>query len=141
MLKSVHHICIETDRYEESLEFFRVILGFEIVKEIKGFHGRAYNTWLKNEGIEIELQTTKGDALERMAPAGCPGIAHVCFSVDDLKGHVKEMLAKGYNRFREKAGEIIYVVEGKALCKVIAPEGTVIELREAWSEDYARSID
>ena len=37
-IKMVHHICIQTEDYKESLDFYTRILGLEIVKESKNFH-------------------------------------------------------------------------------------------------------
>jgi len=42
----VHHICIQTNTYLETLEFYIKALGFEIVEESPNFHGREFNTWL-----------------------------------------------------------------------------------------------
>ncbi len=35
------------------------MLGFKILHETKGFHGRANNTWLQLNDCIIELQTQK----------------------------------------------------------------------------------
>ena len=56
-----HHVCIQTNTYEESLRFYCDLLDMKIVKETAGFHGRAYNTWLQKDRFAIELQTPKGD--------------------------------------------------------------------------------
>lgn len=37
-IKMMHHVCIQTEKYEESLEFYMRILGFEIVQETPNFH-------------------------------------------------------------------------------------------------------
>ena len=58
-IKMMHHVCIQTEKYEESLEFYMRILGFEIVQETPNFHNRAFNTWLKLGNFMIELQTAK----------------------------------------------------------------------------------
>ena len=42
----MHHVCIQTEKYEESLRFYRDILEFNVVKETKGFHGRDVTTIL-----------------------------------------------------------------------------------------------
>lgn len=55
----IHHICIQTNTYEESKKFYMDILGFELVKETPNFHERDYNTWLDLNGFMIELQTGK----------------------------------------------------------------------------------
>lgn len=54
-----HHICIQTDQYKESLEFYVDILGFKLIKETPDFHSRQYNSWLEQDGFFIELQTNK----------------------------------------------------------------------------------
>lgn len=46
-IKNLHHVCIQTEKYEESLEFYIKILGFELVKESPNFHGRTFNSWLR----------------------------------------------------------------------------------------------
>lgn len=58
-MPSIHHICIQTDDYNQSLDFYTKILRYEIVKETKDFHTRDYNTWLESDGFMIELQTNK----------------------------------------------------------------------------------
>ncbi len=56
---SMHHICIQTDNYEASKEFYVNILGFEVMLETPNFHERDFNTWLIQGETRIELQTNK----------------------------------------------------------------------------------
>ena len=130
MIKSIHHICIETDRYRESINFYCSLLGFEIIEETRDFHGREFNTWIKKENIIIELQTSKSAQLEKTPSVNKIGIVHVCFIVDNLSETIDLLTSKGFSSFRMKNGEVIYNVKGGNLAKVTAPEGTVIELRE-----------
>jgi len=130
LIRSIHHICIETDRYSESINFYCHLLGFVIIEETKDFHGREFNTWIKKENIIIELQTPKsGESVHVSSPVQT-GIVHVCFIVDNLHDAVDKLIEKGFNSFRKKGDEIIYKVKGGSLAKITAPEGTVIELRE-----------
>lgn len=130
MIKSIHHICIETDRYKESLDFYCSLLGFSIIEETKNFHGRDFNTWIKKENIIIELQTPKpGEPASGNISAGT-GIVHVCFIVDSLSSAIDKLLDKGFDFFRRKDDKIMYKVKDGYLAKLTAPEGTVIELRE-----------
>jgi glyoxylase I family protein len=132
MLRVLHHVCIETDSYEKSLDFYRDVLGFSVVKETRDFHGRKYNTWLKNVDILVELQTPKKKP-HALSLFLCPkrnGIDHICFLVDDIGKEVDRIVAAGHREFKEKDSSPIYRVEGVSLCKIVAPEGTVIELRE-----------
>ena len=61
---------------------------------------------------------------------GVTGLRHLCFVVEDLDASLRRLEAGGWTHFAEKGGRRIYEVEGGRLLKAIAPEGTVIELRE-----------
>lgn len=129
-IKMMHHVCIQTSNYQESLKFYTEILGFEIVKETKNFHDRDYNTWLRLGTFMIELQTSKkGDNFIEWNKLN-EGIVHMCFLVDDVKEEFDRIKNLGYNNFKIKNGKAIYEVEGNYLLKIKAPEGTEIEMRE-----------
>jgi glyoxylase I family protein len=129
-----HHACIETADYAATIDFYVRILGFIVEQETPGFHGRAYNSWLRSGDVRLEIQTPKGDATasaEGTAPdVGATGLRHLCFVVGDLDASLRQLETGGWTRFAEKGGKRIYEVEGGRLLKVIAPEGTIIELRE-----------
>lgn len=129
-IKYLHHVCIQTNNYEESLRFYTDILGFEIVEETKDFHGRSYNTWLKLNSFMIELQTGKGTEALHNYNKNSEGIVHMCFFIDNIEEEVKRIQGLGYNNFAMKNGSIIYEVFGGKLCKINAPEGTIIEMRD-----------
>ena len=46
------------------------------------------------------------------------------------EAEARRILAAGYDHFRRKNGQVVYEVLGSKLCKVVAPEGTIIELRD-----------
>ena len=126
----IHHICIQTENYKESLDFYTRILGFEIVKESKNFHNREYNTWLKLENFMIELQTPKnGDEFSKWSSLNA-GPVHMGFLVDNVENEYERIKKLGYDNFKTKNVEIIYKVEGESLFKIKAPEGTEIEIRD-----------
>lgn len=130
MIKSIHHVCIQTEKYEESLNFYNKILGFEIVNESKNFHNREYNTWLKLNGFMIELQTPKqGDSLNKWNSLNA-GPVHMGFIVENVEDEFERIKKLGYDNFKLKNGEIVYKVEGESLFKIKAPEGTEIEIRD-----------
>lgn len=129
-IKSIHHVCIQTEKYKESLDFYSRILGFEIVSETPNFHTRAFNTWLKLGNFMIELQTAKAkDTLKPWSNIN-EGIVHMCFLVDDIEQEYSRIKSLGYNNFKIKNEKVIYEVEGGKLLKIKAPEGTEIELRD-----------
>lgn len=122
-----HHICIETDDYKESLAFYTKAMGLQILEEKRDFHGRDYNTWMKNGSVIIELQTPK-IADKDLPSLGNRGIRHVCFKVKDLDEAINRLETLGFKDFLD--GKKKYQVFDSFLCKLKAPEGTVIELRE-----------
>ncbi|OOM15731.1 VOC family protein [Clostridium saccharobutylicum] len=129
-IKMMHHVCIQTEKYAESLEFYIKVLGFELVKETENFHNRDYNTWLKLGSFMIELQTSKkGEKLKKWDSSN-EGIVHMCFLVDDVKKEFERIKKLGYVNFKIKDGKEIYKVENGYLLKVKAPEGTEIEMRD-----------
>lgn len=128
-MRRLHHLCIQTDCYEKSLEFYCKVFDYKVIKESKDFHNRYYNTWIECDGLMIELQTNKkGEALIDYSGSN-KGLVHFCYYVDDLDSEYNRMKAFGC-QFKSKHGEDIYTVEGGRLLKVIAPEGAIIELRD-----------
>lgn len=129
----LHHICIETSRYAESLSFYRDALGAQLLKETANFHGRAYNTWLRCGNTFIELQTPKEGAAGYNAPKAGPreGLMHICFFVSDLEALYVKLRESGRAVFIPHGGRELYEVCGAKLFKLHAPEGTVIEFRDA----------
>lgn len=126
----MHHICIQTDDYNASKNFYVDILGFQVMLETPNFHDRDYNTWLIQGDTRIELQTNRrGEELIPFNKAS-GGIVHFCLYVHDLDEDYKRLKKLGFDNFKKKNGNDIYEVEGGKLMKIIAPEGTIIEIRD-----------
>lgn len=129
-IKAIHHVCIQTENYNESLNFYKNILGFEMVNETKDFHSREYNTWLKLNDFMIELQTPKkGDNFNKWSNLN-EGPVHMGFLVDNVQEEYERIEKLGYNNFKVKNGKVVYEVAGESLFKIKAPEGTEIEIRD-----------
>lgn len=129
--KIIHHVCIQTNNYKNSLDFYNQILDFEIVQETKNFHNRDYNTWLKCGDFMIELQTPKNNIPLNNYSTLNEGIVHMCFFVDNIHSEYEKIKSCGYTKFKLKNDKEIYKVENGFLFKVIAPEGTEIEFRDS----------
>ena len=125
-----HHVCIQTNKYEESISFYTEILNFEIVKSTENFHGRDYNTWLKASNILIELQTPKKNTTLHEWSSLNSGPVHIAFVVSDVYKAFELIKNKGYSKFKLKNQQEIYQVNNSMIFKVIAPEGTEIEIRD-----------
>ena len=124
----VHHLCIQTNCYKETIAFYTEALHFEVVQQSPNFHGRDYNTWLKLGTFFIELQTgKKGEKLIK-SHSNSEGLVHFCIWFANLEYEVDRLVKMGCH-FIKKNDKIIYHVENGALCKLVAPEGTIVELR------------
>lgn len=129
-ISAVHHVCIQTERYRESLDFYTKILGFEVIKETANFHKRDYNTWLRLGDFMIELQTAKcGNRLNKWSSQN-QGMVHICFITDDVNKEYERIKKLGFTDFKVKDSQEIYKVEDAAIFKMYAPEGTQIEIRD-----------
>jgi len=129
-IKMIHHICIQTEKYAESLDFYTRILGFEVINETPNFHGRDFNTWIKLGEFMIELQTPKvGDKFNKWSSLNA-GPVHIAFMVDNVGEEYERIKSLGYNDFKLKDGKVVYKVLGESLIKIKAPEGTEIEMRD-----------
>lgn len=124
----IHHICIQTNTYEESKRFYMDILGFKLINETPNFHGRDYNTWLDLNGFMIELQTGK-DVLDKYNKES-EGIVHFALYEENIDEFVSKIKDNKDIKFKKKDGQIIYQVENSKLVKLIAPEGTIVEIRD-----------
>ncbi|CAH2714969.1 hypothetical protein BACCIP111895_02146 [Neobacillus rhizosphaerae] len=125
----VHHLCIQTNSYKETLTFYTQGLGFKVVQESPNFHGRDFNTWIQLGDFYIELQTGKYNEILSDGNTNSQGLAHFCLWVEDLNTEITR-LRKLDVEFLTKNNEAIYHVENGYLCKVKAPEGTIVELRD-----------
>ena len=112
-IKMLHHVCIQTDKYKESLDFYTNVLGFKVIRESKDFHTRDYNTWIKFGEFMIELQTAKSnDTLHKWSSSNA-GPVHLGFLVDDVQKEYDRIKNLGYTDFKLKNGQIVYEVEGE----------------------------
>ena len=127
---SLHHVCIQTEDYQESLKFYVNILEFKLISETTNFHGRDYNTWLKNGAFLIELQTAKKNEKLDFCSMNNTGIVHMCFKVDNVNRELDRLIKAGAKYIMKKDGEMIYKVGNGFLFKIKAPEGTIIEFRD-----------
>lgn len=128
---NIHHICIQTTKYIKSLEFYKSVLGFKLLKEDRNFNNREYNTWLELNGFMIELQTPKDNERKKLSKEGIEGIKHFCLCSDKFHEDYENIRSIGNVKFKSKNGNDIYEVEGNKLFKIISPEGTIIEIRNS----------
>ncbi len=126
----LHHICIQTNDYVKSKTFYCDTLGFELVQESPNFHTRGFNTWLCLDDFMIELQTAKEKNVLAPYNKESEGIVHFCLVSTSFDEDYKKLKCEASVVFRQKQGSDIYEVENGRLFKIVAPEGTIIEIRD-----------
>lgn len=126
----INHICIQTNHYDESLKFYMDIFGFKLLNETPNFHNRAFNTWIELNGFMIELQTSKHNVPLSRCDDESEGIVHFCLYSKEFDADFDRINNHKLATFKEKNGSKIYTVENGRLFKLIAPEGTIIEVRD-----------
>ena len=129
-MMTIHHVCILTNNYMESIQFYTNVLGAVLIKENMNFHGREYNSWLQIGNVKIELQTPRKEEMTSNCCNAKTGPVHIAFMVDDTKKEYEAIVEKGYNNFIFKNGNALYEVMGEKLFKLMSPEGTIIEFRD-----------
>jgi catechol 2,3-dioxygenase-like lactoylglutathione lyase family enzyme len=140
VIKNIRHTGIVVDDLEESLRFYRDLLGFTIAKQMREKSGYIDTVLaLKNVDVTtVKMTAADGQMIELLkfhshhsavlSRQICDaGPAHIAFTVDDLAGAYRELTGKGivFN------GRPCVSPDGYAkvaFCR--APEGTYIELVE-----------
>lgn len=76
----------------------------------------------------IELQTGKNILVQYNKES--KGIVHFALYEDNIDNFVAKINDDKEIKFKKKDGKIIYQVENSKLVKLIAPEGTIVEIRD-----------
>jgi catechol 2,3-dioxygenase-like lactoylglutathione lyase family enzyme len=74
----------------------------------------------------VRFQSPSAGAQEPAPAANRPGLRHIAFKVDDVRGVVERVRAAGW----ETIGEIVDYENTFLLCYVRGPEGLIVELAE-----------
>jgi len=139
MIKKIHHAAISTGNLERALEFYRDLLGFEVISEFgwpAGVELADSITGLEGSAAKVAMLQAGGDCIELFefsSPAPKPGdperpvcdhgITHIALVVDDVDAE--------YERLK-KAGMVFNCPpQGMGESKVTYgrdPDGNVVEL-------------
>lgn len=93
-IRSIHHIAILTDDYEQSKWFYTDVLGFEVIRETWRAERNSWKLDLAIAGLyQIELFSFP-DFRERGSYPEAKGLRHLAFAVDDVAAAASELRAK-----------------------------------------------
>ena len=112
---------VEGEWVERIIGLDGVQVEFAFVQTPDG-HGRL-------ELIKFNAPPAQGD--DGDAPANARGIRHLAFVVDDIDAAVAGLRDQG----NDLVGEVVRVGNSFRLCYVRGPEGIIVELAEAISDD------
>jgi catechol 2,3-dioxygenase-like lactoylglutathione lyase family enzyme len=136
----VQHIAVSVSDMEKALEFYRDLLGLEVMMDMEMEGDPAIEAILGVEGIKmryvlfsgkgaqlnlLEFKNPKGENIAQTMRPYDHGIHHIAFSVDDVEAAYKELSAKGV--------EFLSPPQDTGLAKANAmrgPDGVIIELFE-----------
>ena len=135
------HVGLVVEDLDETVRFL-ALLGFEC-----GAPGMFSGEWIDRiiglENVTVEVVMARGpdgsdmfevvrfhspaaDADESAPAANRPGLRHIAFTVDDVRGVVDRVREAGW----ETVGEIVDFENTFLLCYVRGPEGLIVELAE-----------
>lgn len=111
MISGVHHACVTVSNMEESLKFYRDLLGMKeemnlkfdadpVMMDLPGTEPKQHLVMLSAGNVFVEL-------IQYVEPKGTPdprrtcdfGTSHICFQVEDIQKAHQEMVAEGVNTF------------------------------------------
>jgi len=104
VVKKIDHIGIAVSNLDETLEFYKNVLGLEL-------HGTEVIEEQKVKVAFLPVGDSEVELLESTSPEGPiakfiekkgQGIQHVAFKVDDIEAALEEMKAKGIRLIDEK---------------------------------------
>ena len=131
---AVHHVAVQTSRFEEALAFYTEILGLELA-ERRRFKRREM-AWLKAGSVAIELFSVRqGEMLEAWNDF-YSGPVHIAFIVEDLDKFLESALRRGA-RFHPShpAPFSPPIPDPPRIAYLLGPDGEEIEIRTRHRND------
>ena len=114
----IEHIAIAVNKFEESRNFFKKILGIEFLRSEKvddqGVVTDIYN--LKNGKIEFIKPQKNGSKISKFLKKNGPGLHHICFKVKNIEDSIKyleenqiNLIGSGYSIGAEGYLSLIHI--------------------------------
>jgi catechol 2,3-dioxygenase-like lactoylglutathione lyase family enzyme len=129
-VRAIHHIALQTARFEQALAFYVEVLGAELLTR-RQFKRREM-AWLKVGNMKLELFSNRqGETLEPWNDFYC-GPVHLAFEVDDLGAFLSEILARGAQFHPSHPEPFTPPVPGAGpIAYLLGPDGEEVEIRAA----------
>ena len=125
MIKGLGHIAIRAGNLDESLRFYREVLGLEEAFRLCGDDGKPFLVYLWiAPGQFIEL--FPDGVREQERGGGVKGFQHICLEVDDVEAEYRRLTEAGIALDSD-------IMTGRAKCRQFwlhDPDGNPVELME-----------
>jgi methylmalonyl-CoA/ethylmalonyl-CoA epimerase len=131
MIRQISHLGIAVENLEESMNFYRTVLGLDPSSPIIGGNGTIKASMIKVGEVHIELLQPLGDegVMAKFLEKRGEGFHHVCYEVEDLHRAIASIKNSGV----EVLGEPMDGVEGLSI--FLHPRGTHGVLTELVQKD------
>jgi methylmalonyl-CoA/ethylmalonyl-CoA epimerase len=127
-IKKVNHVGIVVNDLEESLKFWRDILGLELhhVEDLPSQKSKVAFLPVGETEIELVIPSDETTGSGKFLKERGPGIHHLCFEVDDIEGMLKQLKDKGVRLINETP----ITLEGRKMAFVHpkSANGVLVEL-------------
>lgn len=144
-ITEAHHMGLQVESLERSLEFYRDTLGFEVVfrwnpqaayiGELVGYPDVDLHSAIlrmPGSGVFLELLEYRNVPRQKVdTRTANPGTAHIAFFVDDLDGLYEELRAQGVETVSEPVTPTMGPNEGGRAVYMIDPDGIRVEFIES----------
>jgi methylmalonyl-CoA epimerase len=141
MIKRIDHVAIAVKSLEETLHFFRDVLGLELDHTEAEAAQRVVVAFLPAGESEIELVEPVGSdsGVARFLAKRGEGMHHICFEVENLDDALAKLRAKGVQLIDEVPYE---GTGGKRIAFVhpSAAHGVLMELYESSAHEPRRMV-
>ncbi len=125
-IKSIHHVAILTDNYEQSKLFYTEILGFEVIKETFRKERNSFKLDLSINGVyQIELFSFP-ETKPRASFPEQKGLRHLAFGVTNIEKAREELIFKSIDVEAIRIDEIT----NKKFCFFKDPNNQPLEFYE-----------
>ncbi|MCI8376158.1 MAG: hypothetical protein HFI29_12100 [Lachnospiraceae bacterium] len=147
MISSVNHVSFTVSNLNQSITFYRDVLGMECIsmaerdKEfssaVTGIDGVEMNiAYMQAPGFAVELiQYVSGEGTKIDTSTNNPGSAHLCFNIGDYDEWMKRMEECNV----KMCGKLCHVPagpnEGKRVCYMLDNDGNHLEFIEASKQE------
>lgn len=126
----LHHVAVQTARFDESLRFYVDVLGCEL--RVRRPFKRREMAWLVAGAVQIELFSVRaGETLGEWSDY-IPGPVHLAFTVDDLDTFLAHAARHGIGLHPSHPEPFTPPVAGAGrIAYLRGPDGEEVEIREA----------